>query len=345
MIASLTLRHPNLVLPIGSKIVTAESYGDSVWTQTGRMTVELPDGDVKQYFLKVSYFAENGRQLCRGEHYAISLINALVPGMVPRAVAWGKYSFSPPDTFFFIEEFHDLDMSLPNPRKLAQRAVQLHSQVSPNSKFGFEVATFDGIAPHPEGWEISWRVYFTRVLRKSVETDAAANGIWPELSKAAEHLLEFVVPGLLDPLQLGPNPIEPRLIHGDLWGGNIGTDEETGEIIFLDVGCFYGHNELDLGMWRRYGAQNLGQRYLDEYKRIFPPSEPQEGFDDRNRLYSMKFDLNASAGTPNEKARNTAFNNMLYLIEKYIDTPVEGLPKYDKTKDPSAGSGYIYANK
>lgn len=41
----------------------------------------------------------------------------------------------------------------------------------------------------------------------------------------------------------------------------------------------------------------------------------------------------------------SAFNNMLYLIEKYIDTPVDGLPKYDKTKDPSAGSGYIYANK
>lgn len=37
-------------------------------------------------------------------------------------------------------------------------------------------------------------------------------------------------------------------------------------------------------------------------------------------------------------------NNILYLIEKYIDVPVEGLPRYDPKKDPSAGSGYIYAN-
>jgi fructosamine-3-kinase len=248
---------------------------------------------------------ENGRQLCLGEHTAISLINALIPGIVPKAVAWGKYTFTPPDTFFLIEEFHDLDMSLPSPKSLAHRAVQLHSQISPNGKFGFEVPTFDGIAPHPDGWETSWRVFFTRVLRKSVETDAAANGVWHELSRAAEHLLQNIVPQLLDPLQKGPDPIKPRLIHGDLWGGNIGKDQETGEIIFLDVGSFYGHNELDLGMWRRYGAQNLGQLYLDEYKCIFPPSEPQEGFDDRNRLYSMKFDLNASAGAPNEKARNT----------------------------------------
>ncbi|KAK1701625.1 Fructosamine kinase-domain-containing protein, partial [Colletotrichum acutatum] len=175
--------------------------------------------------------------------------------------------------------------------------------------------------------------------------DAAANGTWLELTRAADYLLKCVVPGLLDPLQTGLNPIKPRLLHGDLWAGNIGTDKDTDEIMFLDVGCFYGHNELDLGMWRRYGSQNLGQQYLDEYKQIFPPSEPQAGFDDRNRLYSIKFDLNASAGTPSEKNRNTALNNMLYLIEKLSMILVEGLPRYDPRKDPSAGSEYIYANR
>lgn len=41
------------VLPIGSKVLAVESYGNSVWTQTGRVTVELSNGDIKQYFLKV----------------------------------------------------------------------------------------------------------------------------------------------------------------------------------------------------------------------------------------------------------------------------------------------------
>lgn len=247
---------------------------------------------------------ETGRQLVRGEHAAITLINDLIPGMAPKALAWGKYSFTPPETFFFIEDFRDMDLGLPDPRRLAQRLVQLHSQVSPNGKFGFHVPTFDGIAPHPDGWETSWRVSFTRLLRKSVETEYAAHGVCPELSKAVEQLLAAVVPKLLDPLQEGLDPIRPRLIHGDCWGGNMGQDKETGELIFFDAGCFYAHSEMELGMWQRGGPLNLGQVYLDEYTRMFPPSEPQGDFDDRNRLYSLKFDLNTSAAIPGLEARH-----------------------------------------
>lgn len=225
--------------------------------------------------------------------------------MVPKPLAWGKYASASPDTFFLMEDFHHLDEVVPSPRRVAQRVAQLHGLISPNGKFGFDVPTHHAIAPHPEGWESSWTVYFKRMLQMAVESDASANGIRPELSAAAEHLLEVVVPTLLDPLQCGPDPIKPRLIHGDIWAGNVGTDIKTGNVMFVDTGSFYGHNELDLGAWRRYALENLGQPYLDEYKRIFPPSEPQYDFDDRNRLYSLKFDLNVAACERKERFRNT----------------------------------------
>lgn len=38
------------------------------------------------------------------------------------------------------------------------------------------------------------------------------------------------------------------LIHGDLWGGNMGTLLETGEIVLFDAGCYYAHNEMDIAM-------------------------------------------------------------------------------------------------
>lgn len=296
------------------------------------MHVKLPSGEVRRYFLKVCQVSitrtllgddrlintldannlrlpqlageETGGELCLGEYTALSLINGLIPGMVPKPVAWGKYESTESDTFFLIEDFHHLDDSVPSPQRVAQRMAQLHSLISPNNKFGFNVPTHQAIAPHPDGWESSWTAYFSRLLKMSVKSDADTNGTWKDLSTAADHLLEAVVPKLLDPLQRGPNPIKPRLVHGDIWAGNVSTDKKTGEIIFVDTGCFYGHNELDLGAFRRPRAENLGQPYMDEYKRVFPPSEPQDAFDDRNRLYSLKFDLNLAACEKKERFRH-----------------------------------------
>jgi protein-ribulosamine 3-kinase len=306
------------------------------------VTVRELDGSEKRFFLKLA-LNDHGRQLLHGEFTAISTLYELIPDLVPKPLAWGKYSHPSPEIYFFIEDFRDLDMSLPSPQKLVRRVLQMHSLTSPNGKFGFPVTTFDGIAPHITEWNSSWTSLFARLLSKSVEVDRDANGDWPELTLAAERVVTIVVPRLLDPLQQGPNPIVPRLIHGDLWSGNIGEDEETGELMFVDAGSFYAHNELDIGMWRRYGKQNFGQRYLDEYNNQFPPADPQNEFDDRNRLYSLKFDLNHSAGNPGDKARNVVLNNMIYLCTKYASG--DDLPQYDPGKDPSfaGGKGYIYA--
>ena len=42
------------VLPRGTRIVTAESYGISTWTKTAKVSVILPDGSPKMFFLKVT---------------------------------------------------------------------------------------------------------------------------------------------------------------------------------------------------------------------------------------------------------------------------------------------------
>jgi hypothetical protein len=47
-------RTPNFaVMPRGTKVVSAESWGVSTWTKTAKVSVILSDGNLKRYFLKV----------------------------------------------------------------------------------------------------------------------------------------------------------------------------------------------------------------------------------------------------------------------------------------------------
>lgn len=41
------------VFPPGSVVLSAESHGSSAWTRTGCITVKLPSGNLKRYFIKV----------------------------------------------------------------------------------------------------------------------------------------------------------------------------------------------------------------------------------------------------------------------------------------------------
>ena len=41
------------ILPQGTRVIEASSYGTSAWTRTARVDVVLPDGTQKSYFLKV----------------------------------------------------------------------------------------------------------------------------------------------------------------------------------------------------------------------------------------------------------------------------------------------------
>lgn len=98
-------------------------------------------------------------------------------------------------------------------------------------------------------------------------------------------------------LQSDGRQIQASLIHGDLWEGKVGTHMETGDIVLYDAGSYYAHNEMELGEWRAEWGQHLRAKiYARDYLRNFPAADPIEEFDDRNRLYSLKYSLNYSAG-------------------------------------------------
>ena len=57
------------------------------------------------------------------------------------------------------------------------------------------------------------------------------------------------------------------LLHGDLWGGNVGADEQGRPVIF-DPAVYYGDREADLAMTRLFGG--FGASFYSAYEASWP---------------------------------------------------------------------------
>lgn len=146
-------------------------------------------------------------------------------------------------------------------------------------------------------WESSWASFFTKLLLSFFRLEIRINGPWQEYEKAFETIVRTVTPQLLEPLQADGRVLKPSLVHGDLWEENAAINLSTGDPVFFDASAFYGHNEYDLGTWLREVVK-FGQPYFTQYFHNLPPSEPAEQWDDRIRLYSLKFNLAHMIGWP-----------------------------------------------
>ncbi|CAN8101749.1 unnamed protein product [Discula destructiva] len=328
------------VMPKGTRILSAESSGISAWTRTAKVSVILSDGSPARFFLKCAS-GQGAHALAKGEFHSASDIDRIVPGFVPKPVAWGEYAHDDTRVYFVLSAFHDMDFSTPpEPEEFMSLVAELHSKgTSPTGKFGYPVPTVCGKMERTETWTESWAKLFTLQLQDVIRYDNDTNGRWPEFDAACKQLIGVVIPRLLGALQSGGRSIRPTLIHGDLWERNVGIDMETGDTIIFDPGSTYAHNEMEFGTWRCSWASYFNSPvYMRLYQREIEPSEPVDEWEDRNRLYSIHPYLNDSAGHPGSTSRGIAYNDMLYLCEKY--GPLETLERYDPAKDITVTGAY-----
>ncbi|KAK5097146.1 hypothetical protein LTS08_007167 [Lithohypha guttulata] len=241
------------------------------------------------------------------------------PALVPKPYACGQFKESHVPTYFFLMEFLDIQTGAPDPIPFCEQMATLHKEsVSPTGKFGFRMTTCHG--PHPQNttWEADWSVYFGRLLRQFFDREIATNGHDAEY-EALFSKLEDVIPRLLGPLQAKGRQLKPCLVHGDLWEENTGTAlGEGGQPKIFDAAVMYAHNEYDIAMWRR-DICRFGRTHSREYLRHMPPSEPKAQWDDRNRLYAIKFEIAHAIGWPQTAPHQRALvsKDAKCLIDKY----------------------------
>ena len=236
--------------------------------------------------------------MMEGEHRSMTEIYSYMPRFAPRPIGWGEFKQASSKTYFFLMDFLRLSPETVEPTDFCRLVAQLHeTSVSPTGKFGFDLITWQGPNPQNTAWEGNWCTFFTRLMTQFFDREIAQNGSQPEYEAAYREFAQAVVPQILEPLQSEGRTLKPCLIHGDLWEENTGLDLDTGCPVVFDASVLYAHNEMDLGMWRsdRYA---FGRQYLRRYLALMPPSEPAEQFDDRNRLYSIKYTLSHCLGWP-----------------------------------------------
>ena len=62
-------------------------------------------------------------------------------------------------------------------------------------------------------------------------------------------------------------------------------DMRTGQTFIFDASSFCGHNEHETGNWRAPRHRLSDGTYIEEYKKRFPISIPQEDSDARNLFF------------------------------------------------------------
>ncbi|MDI1493193.1 MAG: hypothetical protein OHK93_004981 [Ramalina farinacea] len=271
------------VLPNDCRVVSTETHGVSFWANTGRIDVNLSNGQPHSFFIKV-ISTEIGRQMMCSEYECMKAIHMTSPDFVPKPVAWGTYE-TIPDTHFFLCDFRDMIDEMPDPYQFSSRLAAMHQDSkSPDGKFGFHVETFMGNLPQLAGWEDKWQSYFTKSLRLALQLENKAKGDDPEFDHLLPILFDKVIPRLLDPLESNGRTVKPSLVHGDLWFANAGIDADSQFPLIFDACSFYAHNEC------KFGAE-----YEQAYHSFAQISPPEEDYDGRVDLYKLRFNTHVSA--------------------------------------------------
>jgi fructosamine-3-kinase len=161
---------------------------------------------------------------------------------------------------------------------LGEQLAMLH-RVSTHA-FGWNRDNTIGPTPQQNAWTTDWAEFFVRRRLEPQLDLAKRRGEGRDLLDAGHALCEQV-----HVLFTSYRPV-PSLLHGDLWGGNWGTDRAQRPVLF-DPAVYYGDRETDLAMTRLFGG--FGAAFYTAYQSAWPLDQAAGT---RRTLYNLYHVLN-----------------------------------------------------
>lgn len=201
-----------------------------------------------------------------------------VPGVirVPTPVCLGESG----QRAFLVMEYISLARSAGRDgmRLLGEQLAALHR--CGDQRFGWYRDNTIGSTPQVNTREQDWLRFWGRHRLAPQLALLRRHGHAGELDAPLQRLIESL-PAFFP----GYHP-QPSLLHGDLWSGNYGMDEQGQPVIF-DPAVYYGDREADIAMTELFGG--FGADFYHAYDAAWP-LDP--GYSTRKTLYNLYHILN-----------------------------------------------------
>lgn len=228
----------------------------------------ISDGE-RQFFIKIN--RESQLDLFITEALGLQALAAVNCIKIPQVIGWGTVE----GQAYLILEFLTLTQR-GNWFLMGQQLAQLHRQ-SVGQKFGWERNNYIGATPQKNDWHSDWADFFCKCrLGYQLQLARRRGGHFPHTEKLLNRVRQV----------LNLTQVEPVLVHGDLWGGNVAFTS-AGEPVIFDPAVYYGHREVDVAMSELFGGFSPAfyQGYQSEWALA-------DGYAERKIIYNLYHILN-----------------------------------------------------
>ncbi len=228
----------------------------------------VSDGE-RQFFIKIN--RESELDLFITEALGLRALGASNWIKVPQVIGWGVAG----QQAYLILEYLSLTQR-GNWFLLGQQLAQMHRQ-SGGNQFGWERDNYIGATPQKNDWHSQWPDFFWSCrLAYQLRLAQRRGGRFPDSEKLCMRVQQC----------LSSVPVEPVLVHGDLWSGNAAFTA-AGEPVIFDPAVYYGHREVDVAMSELFGG------FPPEFYRGYESEWPlASGYAERKIIYNLYHILN-----------------------------------------------------
>ncbi|MCS7225702.1 MAG: fructosamine kinase family protein [Gloeomargarita sp. SKYB31] len=228
----------------------------------------LGDGQ-RQYFVKVNHAA--ALDMFIAEAQGLQALGATPTLKIPQVIGWGEAD----GKAFLVLEYLPLQRR-GNWYRMGQALAQLHRQCL-GQRYGWERDNYIGATPQKNDWHDHWAEFFcTRRLGYQFQLAQRRGGRFPQVAELLERV-QALLSGI---------PVEPVLVHGDLWSGNAAFTT-AGDPVIFDPAVYYGHREVDIAMSELFGG--FPADFYQGYQSTWPLDT---GYAQRKVIYNLYHILN-----------------------------------------------------